>query len=160
MDDGAGGSWLRTTERSPEQLLDLRPDLAFFYERFDQQIWAEGVLDPVLLELCRLRMAQLLGDGEQLRRRSEPAVRAGLTEEKIAALPSWSTDDAYGEAERAALAVAELFVIDPHAVTDDQMASLCQFLDPPAVVALMTAFALFDGFGRFRGSMARIEIGA
>jgi hypothetical protein len=45
--------------------------------------------DPVLLELCRLRMATVLTYPAEQARRTGRAAVAGLDEAKLAALPSW-----------------------------------------------------------------------
>ena len=52
-------------------------------------VWA--TFDPVVLELARLRTAQLLGFEAGLALRSHAARAAGLDEAKIGALASWPT---------------------------------------------------------------------
>jgi len=52
--------------------------------------------------------------------------------------------------QRAALAVAEQFVVDAHGVTDEQVAELVDHLGAGATVAFTAAVGLFDGFTRFR----------
>ena len=47
---------------------------------------AWDAVDPVLLELCRLRVAMLLGCAEELAARTPAAVAAGLDEDTIAVL--------------------------------------------------------------------------
>ena len=51
---------------------------------------------------------------------------------------------------RCALGVAELFVIDVHAVTDEQIEALQRHLSASEMVAFSVALGLFDGFTRFR----------
>ena len=46
-------------------------------------------VDPVLVELCRLRMAKLLGSTLDLSLRWRPAREAGLTEARIALLADY-----------------------------------------------------------------------
>jgi hypothetical protein len=41
-------------------------------------------------------------------------------------------------------------VLDPHGVDDADTAAVAAHLPPPAMVALIEALALFDGFTRFR----------
>ncbi len=133
-----------------EQVFGLRPDLYADYRRFAALFWTKGLVDPVLLELCRLRIAQLLRCSTTLGTRQATARAAGLTEEKIAALPRWPSDPQFSALERAGLAFAEKFVMDPHAITDDDAAAVTTYLSANEMVAFTEALALFDGFARFR----------
>ena len=133
-----------------DRVFGLRANLYEDYRRFVALFWERRLLDPVLLELCRLRVAQLHGCESELRLRTREARDAGLTEGKIASLPRASQSPEYDEAERAAVAFAELFVVDPHAITDDDAARVTSHLGPEGMVALVEALALFDGFARFR----------
>src|SRR5262249_16908493 len=72
------------------------------------------------------------------------------TEDKITALPRWPTDPRFSELERAGLAFAEKFVMDPHAISDDDAAAVTAHLSAREMVAFTEALALFDGVTRFR----------
>ena len=136
-----------------EQVLGRRPDLSAPYEDFAGLFWHRPPLDLVALELCRLRVARLLGSDAEASIRSAPAVAAGLREEQVARLPEWPTADCFTEAEQAALAFAEQFVLDPHGVDDEMRATLRQHFSSEEVVALTMALALFDGFTRVRNAL-------
>lgn len=69
-------------------------------------------VDPVLLELCRLRLATLLGCAAELAVRTPAAAAAGLDEERVELLSRWPTSPRFGSRERACLAFAEQFAID------------------------------------------------
>ena len=43
----------------------------------EAELWAPGRMDPVVLELCRLRLAQLLDDRQGLDQRTPAALQAG-----------------------------------------------------------------------------------
>lgn len=133
-----------------EAAFGLRPNLFDDFRRFYALFWEARVLDPVLLELCRLRVAQIHGCEPELRLRYQPALDAGLSEEKIAALRDASHSPLYSEAERACIGFAELFAIDPHAIADADAARVVAALGEAGTVALVEALALFDGFARFR----------
>jgi len=133
-----------------EGAFSLRRNLFEDFRRFYALFWQKPPLDPALLELCRLRVAQIHGCESELRIRYQPALDAGLTEAKIAALPEASHSPLYSEAERACIAFAELFAIDPHAIADEDAARVVAALGEPGTVALVEALALFDGFTRFR----------
>ncbi len=143
--------WIASsTGPSLAELLAPRHDLLERYERFAGRLWRDRMVDPVLLELVRVRICQLLGDEVGAAERTPEAVAAGCTPERLALVASWPTDPACSPAERAALAVAEQFVIDVHGVTDEQMATLERELGSAAVVAFCGALAIFDGFTKLR----------
>lgn len=132
-----------------ERAFALRPNLFADYRAFHERLW-ESDVDVVLLELARLRIAQLHGCAEELAVRTVAARDAGLDEDKIARLPRAGSDPRFGETERACVAFAELFAVDPHAITDADAARVVDALGEPGMVAFVEALALFDGFMRFR----------
>jgi alkylhydroperoxidase family enzyme len=149
----SAASWLAATAPGPtafDRVLALRPDLCADYHAFLALFWTRGPVDPVVLELCRLRVAQLLGCEAELRLRYEPARAAGLDEAKIAWLARWPTAAMFTDAERACLSYTERFVLDVHGITDAQAAEVARHLTPAGLVALTEALALFEGFARFR----------
>jgi alkylhydroperoxidase family enzyme len=132
-----------------ERVFGLRPNLFAAWRDFASLFWKRRLLDPVLLELCRLRVAQMLGARHPLAVRTPEAVRAGLPQAKLAALDAWWKSDAFDAAERACLRFAEQFVLDPKGITDADAAAVVSALGEPGTVALVEALAIFDGFSRF-----------
>lgn len=132
-------------------MLALRPELAAEHDRLLEAIWQRS--DPVLLELCRLRMAKLMGAAAAQGERSEPAVAAGLTEDLVDRLPAWPTDPGFDEVQRAALAFTEQFTIDHHGVTDDHVADLTAALGAEGVVVLTTALGVWDNQHRLDNAL-------
>jgi alkylhydroperoxidase family enzyme len=110
-----------------DETFGLRPDLYGPYQDFVGLFWHRKLVDAEVLELCRLRVAQLL--------RCAP--------EGVHAEPR----DA---AQQAAVAFAEQFVIDPHGVDDSMRARIKEHFSSAQAVALTEALAVFDGFTRFR----------
>jgi alkylhydroperoxidase family enzyme len=148
---GAGWLGVEGPGATPfERSMALSPQVSEQFAAMYRQVWCPPVADPVLLELARLRMAQLLRSGADLRLRFAPAAAAGLTEDKIAALPQWSTSPLFSAAERAVVAFAELFTIDAHAVGDDQCAAVTALLPRPDVAGLTLALAIFESTTRLR----------
>src|SRR5262245_5751734 len=88
---GADGlTWLQAMAPETDEiraLLDLCPDGYESLSAVYRAAWS--FVDPIILELCRLRLAQLLGCHTDLRVRYEPAVAAGLRQEKLARLERW-----------------------------------------------------------------------
>jgi alkylhydroperoxidase family enzyme len=137
-----------------ERVLGLCPALSAAYRDFAGRFWTGEPLDPVLLELCRLRIAQILGCQSELSVRHQVALDAGLDEGKVAALASWPSDDRFGPLERACLNLAEQFVLDPNLITDEDAAAVSGSIGEPGLVALTEALALFDGFCRLQMVLA------
>jgi alkylhydroperoxidase family enzyme len=131
-----------------DRVLGLRPELHEDFTRFHDLLWKS--VDPLLLELCRVRIAELLGCVSEMRRRTPAAVAAGLDERKLAALPGWPNHAGFRVPERACLAFAEQFLLDPHGVTDEQAADVIAHLGAPGLIAFVEALAIFEGFTRFR----------
>lgn len=138
-------------DASRGDVLALRPDLAAEHARLLDALWEHA--DPVLLELCRLRMAKLLGAATAQAERSPEAVAAGLDEQLVERLPSWPTDPAFTEAQRTALAFTEQFVIDHHGITDDHVSALQSALGPDGVVVLTTALGVWDNQHRLDNAL-------
>lgn len=131
-------------------LLSSQPTMAAGYQAMTEELWAHGVIDPVLLELVRIRICQLHGDRVGSAERTPAALAAGLDESLVASLSEWPTHDRFDDRLRCALGIAELFVIDVHAVTDEQTEALQRHLNASEMVAFSVALGLFDGFTRFR----------
>jgi AhpD family alkylhydroperoxidase len=127
-------------------VIALRPNLAAELRAFDELLWSGGPIDPALLELCRLRIAGLHGcAAERARRRT-----ALVGDSKRVAVDRWRESDAFSERERAALALAEKFALEPHAATDADVAAVTSRMTAPEFVALVQGLGLADGFTRFR----------
>jgi alkylhydroperoxidase family enzyme len=125
-------------------------DLHVRLRRFYDDLWSGRRVDVVLLELCRLRMAVLLGaEGEQ-RLRSQRALELGLDEAKIAVLSRWPNDSRFNALERSALNYAEQFAIDAHSVTDDDVAAVAAHLSTAEVVALTVGLGTIEMLIRTR----------
>jgi AhpD family alkylhydroperoxidase len=142
-------SWLGTPPRL-DAVFGLRPELFEAWRAFRGAFWERRLVDPVILELCRLRVAALHGCRAELAARTPAAREAGVDEARIAALGDWATDPRFGPGERACLRFAEQFVLDAHGVTDADAAAVTAALGDAGAVALVEALALFDGFCRFR----------
>lgn len=108
--------------------------------------WAS--FDPVVLELARLRTAQLLGFRAGLAVRSDAAREAGLDEARISALSDWPTSPLFSDAERACLALAEQFVMDANGVTDDLVGAVLEHYSAAGCHSFVNAVSAFETFQR------------
>ena len=123
------------------------------YERFRAlyaTLWDGVAIDPATLELCRLRIATLLGARGERCIRWSAARDAGCTEAQVNALPGWPESLLFTDAQRLCLQFAEMYVLDPHSVRDEDFVDLRAHLDAPAIAKLTLAVAVFDALARFR----------
>jgi alkylhydroperoxidase family enzyme len=129
-----------------ERLRALFPSSIDAFDDIQRAAWT--LFDPVVLELCRLRMATLLRFDGGLALRSEQARAAGLDEEKIAALASWPTSPLFSAAERACLALAEQFLMDANGVTDELVGDVLKHYSGEECYRLVTALSAFERLQR------------
>ena len=111
-----------------ELLRDLHPEGASELERLNAAAWASA--DPAMLELCRLRVAQMLANRAALE---------GIDEAKLAELDRWETSTAFTDAERASLAFTEQFVISVSSITQAQVDALLAHSSPEDVRSFTAA---------------------
>ena len=105
-------------------------------------------MDPVLIELCRLRMATLMGSKLDLSLRYKPAIAAGLTEPKLRELSRYNTSPLFTDRERRCLDFAEQFVIQSSAISDEDVARVQAVLDPETFIYFVKALSVMDQLQR------------
>ena len=110
------------TWQPPAALAARRPEASACLERLTARVYAD--FDPALLELVRLRIAQLLGHSAGLLIRSPAARRAGLTEDKIRELAAYPTSPYFSAFEAQALEFAEQLTIDASGTTQEDLDAL------------------------------------
>jgi len=132
-----------------ERVFGLRPNLFEAWKGFEALLWENDRVDPVVLELCRLRLAGMNGAPFCLGERTRAAAKAGLGEAQIAALDSWWKTDLFSDTEVACLRFAEQFALDPGEISDEVAGPVVEALGEPGTVAFVQALAIFDGFSRF-----------
>jgi len=145
-------TWLAATGSGTsdfERAFALRPELFAAWRDFAELFWSRRLVDPVVLELCRLRIAAMLDARAALALRRPEARDAGLDESRIAALDSWWKSDRFSDVERACLRFAEQFALDPKEISDADAAAVVAALGDAGMVAFVEALAIFDGFARF-----------
>ena len=129
-----------------ERVFRLRPNLYEAWREFAEVFYEKQLVDPTLLELARLRVAQLHRAAWPL---SQRRPEAPLDPQRVAALERWWEGDAFDARERACLRFAEQFVLDASGIGDADAAAVRMALGDAGMVAFVEALALFDGFTRF-----------
>ena len=145
-------TWLPETASGAmpiERAFGLRPELFAACRDFATIFWEQRILDPTLLELCRLRVGQMLGAEVPALSDAMRDARAALPPAKVAELAGWWRSDAFSETERACLRFAEQFVLDPAGIGDGDAAAVVAALGEPGTVAFVEVLAILDGFSRF-----------
>ena len=80
--------------------------------------------------------------------RYAPALAAGLTEQKIEALPDYPTSPLFSERERLAIGFAELFAIQSSSIGDDDVARVQEALGAEQFIYFVKALSVIDQLQR------------
>jgi alkylhydroperoxidase family enzyme len=138
----------RPTDDVIAALLERYPDVSSSLTSAWDAAWHS--VDPALLELCRLRIASLLGCRAELASRTPAAVAAGLDESRIEVLSQWPTSALFGPTERACLAFTEQFVIDVASLDDRTAGAARDALGEQGLVDFVDALLVVEQRQRLR----------
>ena len=100
-------------------------------------------LSPLLREVALLRTGFASGSQFVFSQHAKTGRAAGVSEEKIGAIPSWTTSDAFDAGERAVLAYTDEMVLGMGRVQDATFAKLKQHLDDDAILELSYAIGTY-----------------
>ncbi len=124
-----------------ERVASLRPSYAEALREVETAVWGQDQVEPELLELCRLRIAQMLQADEAS---THPPVRVRVDDALIGQLGQWPTSDAFDERQRVALGFAEQLVVDAQGVSDEHAASVIACLGDGGFLVLTYACGFFE----------------
>ncbi len=130
------------------QIYAQRPPLAQKFLEFGKTLREERLLSDRLIELVRLRAAFWNQCRSCMAVRYEEGANDGLTEALVCSLERPQEADDLSDAERAAIAFADLFATNHLAIDDAAFESLREHFSEPEIVELAMNVALFVGFGR------------
>lgn len=174
--DGSNG-WRATIREPPRQYRDEEPEMpadsaltsetlsgalapggvmARDFNAVWEQLWRQDHVPPRLLELCRLRLAQLLGASAEL----DAPRGIERDPERIAALRSGSYHRSarFDAAEQAVLEFAEIYAQDPSALTDELADGVKRHFGEAGLVCLIEALGFIEG--RIRLALMFTALGA
>ncbi len=142
-------------EVSFERIVGHRPCYAAVLADIEAALWRQDAVPPLLLELCRLRIAQLLGCGVALAHRTPQAVASGLDESLVSSLSQWPTDARFSGQARVCLGYAEQLLMDAQGVSDEEADRVIDAVGQGGFLVLAYACGLFETTQR-----ARMIVGA
>ena len=142
-------------------LLSLTPngfaDLRRLAERSGADAQDAG-LDPILLELVRLRASQLNGCGFCTGLHARQALEHGESQQRLDELPDWATSSRFAAHERAALLLAESVTLLPGGrVPDEHFREAQAHFDEPQLAHLLWTISLINTFNRLAISTALLR---
>jgi uncharacterized peroxidase-related enzyme len=126
-----------------------RPEIFQTIIQHMEAVLNTGTLSKALKELVIVRTSQLNRTPYCLASHTAICRRLGWTDEHFAALEAEIRGDAFTDAEKAAIHLAEVMTLDAHTYGDEDFVRLRGFYSEGEVVELMAAIGLFNYFNRF-----------
>jgi AhpD family alkylhydroperoxidase len=111
-------------------------------------------LPPDLVQLVAYTASLTAGCRYCQAHTSHNAHNLGTATEKLAAIPSYETSDAFSASERAALALAFAAAAVPNETTDSHFTRLREHFSERQIVQLVAVIALFGFLNRWNDTMA------
>lgn len=110
---------------------------------------AAAGLDPLLVELLRIRSSQINGCAFCLRMHTNDALKKGENPDRIAVLPAWAETGYFSDTERAALRLTEAItrVPDGH-VSDEDFNAAADILTADQISAVAWLATVMNSFNR------------
>ena len=112
-----------------------RPTYAAALAEVVDAIWDQDVVDLPTLELCRLRIGQILGASPTAER---------VSDELAAALRQWPSDERFDDRLRTVLGYAEQLLFDAQEVTDAQARCVIDAIGEDGFLVLTYACGVFE----------------
>jgi AhpD family alkylhydroperoxidase len=128
---------------------DLAPEGTAAMRALEHYLNTGTCLDPVLLELVRLRASLLNGCEYCISLHRHELARHHEPQSRIDAVTSWTTSGAFTERERAALRWTEVITnIQQSHAADDEYNAILQHFTPADTVNLTMAIVSINAFNR------------
>ena len=136
-DTGTPGDWWTVFAASPDTLKHAAQGFAY-YRSPDRK------LDPVLRELGQTWAGFAVGSQFVFSQHCKSLRGLGVSEEKIAAIPTWQSADCFDERERLVLAYADRLVMHRGRVPDPLFAQLKKAFSDVEILELTYITCLYD----------------
>lgn len=138
-----------------DDVVGARPEYAAALRDIEAAIWNQTLVSPTILELCRLRIAQILGCAAALEYRTPRALADRFDEALVDSLTSWPTSGCFDRRLRACIGYAEQLLIDAQEVSDELCRAVIDDVGEGGFLVLTYACGLFETTQR-----ARLVLGA
>jgi alkylhydroperoxidase family enzyme len=138
-----------------DDVVGARPEYAAALRDIEDAIWTQTLVSPTILELCRLRIAQILGCTVALEYRTPRALTDRFDEALVDSLTLWPTSGRFDRRMRACLGYAEQLLIDAQEVSDELCSAVIDEVGDGGFLVLTYACGLFETTQR-----ARLVLGA
>lgn len=110
---------------------------------------AAAGLDPLLVELLRIRASQINGCAFCLRMHTRDALKKGENPDRIAVLPAWDEAGYFSETDRAALRLTEAVTrVSDGRVSDEDYNAAAAALAPDQISAVTWLATVMNAFNR------------
>jgi alkylhydroperoxidase family enzyme len=134
-------------------LLQPSPGIDRFHPRLGEAITRylavlSSFMRPPIVDLCRLRIAQIVRGSEAAPIDPSEAEIVGVSQAQLAELADWYTSDRFDTTERACLQLAEYFCYSAQSVNDEIVAEVSAHLTAEQVLALTNAIWVSDSSQR------------
>ena len=107
-------------------------------------------LEPLLLELVKIRASQLNGCAHCLEMHTKDARALGASDDRMHLVAAWREAPGFTDRERAALEWCESLTLLPQTgAPDDAYAAVASVFDSEEIVALTLAIVAINGWNRF-----------
>ncbi len=125
------------------EVVEVLPEIGRQFAALYRSFWSLESLPAETLELCRLRLAQLLGSDIAWRHEE-----VSLAPRQRDELSRWPGNDVFSPAQKACLELTEMHAMDARSITDAQADAVKRHFGEVGFVALVQALGVFDGITR------------
>ena len=129
-----------------ESVREFRPELAAAIESYHE--FAASMVDPAVVELCKLRIAQIQRKLNGAIEPSPATRAAGLTDGQLRDLAFWQGSDQFDAQQKACLELAEYFCYTAQGVTDEQVEHVAEHLSTEQILTLTAGLWVTDASTR------------
>lgn len=131
-----------------------RPDLLRGFIQIVEGAYLGGTVDPALKRLVALMRSSAAGCRYCQAHTATHATQAGVEARKLQALWDFEHDEAFSEAERAALRLARDAAVLPNAVTEEHFADLRRYFTDDEIVEIVGVVCVFAFINSWNDTMA------
>jgi alkylhydroperoxidase family enzyme len=133
---GTPGNWWTVFALSPDVLAHAQAGFGLLNSR-------RRAITPYQRELALLRTGFAAGSKFVFSQHSKAARAAGISDEKVRAVPAWSSASVFDDADRAILAYTDELVLADGRVQDDTFARLHELLSDEGILELSYAIGTY-----------------